>query len=158
DGHEIARTAAGGIVFPQIATDGTRVFFARTDNNICRIDACRGPYSTIASGPVLSGTIAIFATTGSSLNSSRFFAWLDDGSIQPSVVLADFAGNTPGIAPDGTVYSGAIQNIVADTFDGVAWTAPQVTSETPHYTGFPAFRGNQLLLSTVAAGTIDVFT
>src|SRR5262249_28759432 len=53
---------------------------------------------------------------------------------------------------------GAIQNIVADTFDGVAWTAPQVSSETPHYTGFPAFRGNQLLLSTVAAGTIDVFT
>lgn len=156
DGHESSRMAAGGSVFPQLATDGTQLFFARTDNQICSLAACKGPYATVSGGPILLSEIPIVATTGTSSFSSRFLAWAADGSIRPTQVLADFGATSPAIAPDGTVFAGAIQNVASDRFDGIAWAPPQVISETSRYVGAPAFRGNSILLSTTSA-TVEIF-
>src|SRR5207302_614185 len=112
---------------------------------------------TLTSGPIRYGTTAIVGTTGTSTTSSRLFAWIDGGAIEPSVVLGDFVSTSPGIAPDGTIYSGAVQKIISETFD-IIWTTPQTAPETPHYKGAPAFRGTQVLLSTGTTGAIDVFT
>ena len=157
NGYEINRTTAGGTVFPQLATDGIVVFFARTDNAICRLDtqACKGPYATLSGGPILLESVPVVATTGTGIYSSRFLAWNDAG-VQPTSVLADFGATSPAIAPDGTIYAGAVQNVAADFFDGIVWQPPQVTTETPHYVGAPAFRGNTMLLSTTSA-TLDTF-
>src|SRR5207253_1547396 len=39
DGTSLLRPPTGGNTFPQIATDGSRLFFARSDNYVCRMGA-----------------------------------------------------------------------------------------------------------------------
>ena len=165
DGTQLARPSTGGNAFAELATDGTRLFFARSDNQVCRMDSsgniqeCCGPFATLTSGPILQGTTPIVGTTGTSATSQRLYAIVETnftcGNVVGSATLADFAATSPGIAADGTIYSGAVQKVVIATFDGIGWTA-QAASETPHYTGSPAFRTNQILLSTSAA-TLDTY-
>src|SRR5205085_10303670 len=100
---------------------------------------------------LFASSIAIAATT----TETRFYALLQNGT-QGSLKAADFTGNQPAIGPDGVVYSGAVQALVADTFDGIAWDMPQVTPESPRYVGSPAFRSNELLLATTA-GALNIF-
>lgn len=167
DGAEVMRPPSGGYAFPEFATDGARLFFARSDSNICRlapdgsIQLCCGPYATLAAGPILQDKTAIVATTGTSTTSSRLYAIRDDTTCvpAPSSQLADFATTTPAIGRDGVVYAGAAQAIVTDQFDGVAWNdrLAQVTAESPYYYGSPAFRANEVLLTTGPTARLDTF-
>jgi len=163
DGATIARPSSGAAAFPVIATDGSHLFYARTDNQVCRIgsngtiELCCGPYATLTSGPALFGSTPVVATTGTGSYSSRMIAVVATTFCNPltTLAIADFAGATVSIAADGTVYSGVNQAVVAAQFDGLAWNA-HATPESPHYRGQPAFRGGAVLFSTTAA-TIDSF-
>jgi outer membrane protein assembly factor BamB len=166
DGATIARPTSGAAAFAETATDGTRLFYARADNQVCRIGSngtiefCCGPYATLTGGPALFGSTPLVATTGSATTSWRLFAVIDIGgghcNAPATFMRADFAGAVPAIGPDGIVYSGANQAIMAARFDTLTWEA-QTTSELPHYRGQPAFRRGAVLLSTGAAATIDSF-
>ncbi|MFN2545929.1 MAG: PQQ-binding-like beta-propeller repeat protein [Myxococcales bacterium] len=167
DGVSLVQPPTGGTAFEEFATDGTRLFFARSDNNICRMGAdgsiqlCCGQYATMTHGPILQDDTAIVATTGTSDYGAHLVAIPYGTSCAPNAAgpLADFALTSPAIGPDGILYAGAAQKIVVEQFDGIGWAiTPQVTSETPHYVDAPAFRGRQVLLATNAAGTIDTFT
>jgi outer membrane protein assembly factor BamB len=163
DGATIARPSSGAAAFREIATDGSHLFYARTDNKVCRIgsngtiELCCGPYATLTSGPALLGSTPLLATTGSATTSSRLFALVQDSLCYPksTLAIADFAGTIAAIASNGTVYSGANQAVVAAQFDGLAWNA-HATPESPHYRGQPAIRSGAVLFSTTAA-TIDSF-
>jgi hypothetical protein len=166
DGVTIARPLSAAAALPEIATDGTHLFYARADNQVCRIgsdgtiELCCGPYATLTGGPALLGPTPVVATTGSGNFSWRLFAVVDIGggrcNAPATFMRADFAGAVPAIGPDGTVYSGANKAIMAARFDTLTWEA-QTTSELPHYRGQPAFRRGAVLLSTGAAATIDSF-
>jgi len=165
-GAPSVRAPSGAIAFPEFATDGSRVFFARVDNMVCRmgadgaVQACCGPFATLKHGPILQGTTPIVGTTGTSTTSSRLFAIVETspacGNSVGTTTLADFGATQPGIAPDGTIYSGALGAIVAAQFDGIGWN-PRSTTESPHYQGAPAFRGNGAVLLSANAGTLDTY-
>ena len=164
DGASLLRPPTGGNAFPQLATDGSRLFFARTDNQLCRMGAdgviqlCRDAGATVTSGPILQGTTAIVATTGSAAKSSRLLGLVDDavGTQTASNKLADFAGNMPALGPDGIVYAGAAQAIAVGLSTSFNWATASSTAESSFYRGQPAFRGNGVLLATTAA-TVDTF-
>jgi outer membrane protein assembly factor BamB len=163
DGATIARPTSIAAAFPEIATDGLHLFYARADNQVCRIgstgtiELCCGPYATLTSGPALFGSTPLVTTTGSATTSTRLFAIVQDSLCYPksTLAIADFVGTTAAIASNGTVYSGANQAVVAAQFDGLAWNA-HATPESPHYRGQPAFRSGAVLFSTTAS-TIDSF-
>ena len=168
DGASLLRPATGGNTFPQLATDGTSLFFARSsDNQLCRMGAdglvqvCRTPGATLTSGPILQGSEPIVATTGSATFSSIFFGVLDDAYATKTVTnkLADFASNMPAIGPDGIVYSGAAQAVATAQLNAGNWTTGIATAESSHYyRGQPAFRGGGVvLLSTGPSGALDIF-
>jgi outer membrane protein assembly factor BamB len=128
------------------------------------IQACCGgqpAFTTLASGPILQDTTAIVGTTGNSMSSSRLFALLDSqtgcGNTVPSGTLADFGANSPAIGPDGNIYAGASQAVVAAKFDGFTLNGRATSESSRYYRGQPAFRGKQVLLATSAA-TVDAFT
>jgi len=164
DGTTIARPSSGAAAFPVIATDGSHLFYARADNQVCRIgsngtiELCCGPYPTLTGGVALFDSTPIIGTTGTGLYSRRLLSVNDGGgfcNVQGTLNIADFAGALPVIALDRRVYSGANLAVVAAQFDGSAWNG-QPTSESPHYRGQPAFRGGAVLFSTTTA-SIDSF-
>lgn len=168
DGASLLRPATGGNTFPQLATDGTSLFFARSsDNQLCRMGAdglvqvCRSPGATLTSGPILQGSKPIVATTGSALFSSIFFGVLDDVDATKTVTnkLADFASNMPAIGPDGIVYSGAAQAVATAQLNAGNWTTGIATTESSrYYRGQPAFRGGGVVILASSTGAIDTFT
>ena len=168
DGASLLRPSAGATALAQLATDGARLFFARTDNQLCRMGSdgvlqlCEGPGATLTSGPILQGTTAIAATTGTAGASSRLIAILDNaaGTLMFSDTLADFASNMPATGPDGIVYAGAAQAVAVDRSTDFNWSPGVATAESGrYYRGQPAFRGSGVVLfSTGASGTVDAFT
>jgi len=167
DGVSLLRPSTGGTAFPEIATDNSRLFFARSDGRVCTMSSSGGPpvccalSATLTSGPILQGTTAIVGTSGSSINSSRLFAVIADTAcvrVVPSRTLADFSLTTPALAPDGIIYAGGAQAIAAAQFDGVGWAANLATPESSHYRGQPAFRGGGVVLLSTTVGAIDTFT
>lgn len=166
NGAQLFEAPAGATVFPQLATDGLELFFSRTDNQVCRmaadgtLRACCGPYATLGGGPILSSETAFVATSGSTATGQRLYAILDTGTAScqgvGSTQLGNFALTAPGIGPQGDLFAGAAQAVVAAQFDGIGWNA-RVTAEAPQYLGSPAFRGAEVLLST-SASTLDAFT
>ena len=166
DGASLLRPSTGGNAFPQLATDGSRLFFARTDDQLCRMGAdgviqlCQAANATLTSGPILLDTLAIVATTGTALESSRFIGMRDDqfGTLTYSNPLADFASNTPAIGPDGNVYAGAAQAIATAHPTALNWATARATTESSHYRGQPAFRGNGVVLLSNSIGALDAFT
>lgn len=165
DGASLLRPPTGGNAFAQLATDGSRLFFSRSDNRLCRMGAdgviqlCQATNATLTSGPILQGTTAIVATTGTATASSRLIGMPDDasGALIFSDALGDFASNTPAIGPDGIVYAGASQAVATARSNALNWTTGRATAASSHYRGQPAFRGNQVLLATTAA-TLDAFS
>ena len=168
DGSSIAEPPSGGTAFPEIATDGTRLFFARSDNYVCRMGAdgsiqlCCPANGTLTAGPILWGSDAIVGTTGTgSPASQKIIAFLDGATCNPASYGPglDFAATSPAIGPDGNIYAGLVQAITVQNFDGNGWSINhQLTSETPHYRGSPAFRvGGAVLLAAGPVGTADTF-
>lgn len=165
-GTQVARPSAGGSALPELATDGSRLFFSRSDNRLCRMGAdgviqlCQATNATLTSGPILQGTTAIVATTGTATASSRLIGMLDDasGTLIFSDALADFASNMPATGPDGIVYAGASQAIAADRPNALNWTTGHATTESSHYRGQPAFRGGGIVLISNSIGATDTFT
>jgi outer membrane protein assembly factor BamB len=165
DGTSIMTAPTGGAAFPDLATDGSRLFYGRTDNQICRmgsdgtIQLCCGPFATLNGGPTLLGTTPVVSTRGTSLTSSRLYAMTDVGGgncqTAGSKPLADFGGTMPAVGKDGIVYSGASQAIATGAFDSISWTE-RATSESPRYRGQPAIRGQTVLLSTTTSN-VDAY-
>lgn len=156
-GTGLARQPAGGATFGQIATDGMRLFFARTGDQICSLGmhdltaSCSEPIPTLAGGPILSGSTAIVGTTGTSPAANRLFAWSEDGAtLIATQVLDDFSGTTPAISPTGTIHAGAGRTVVAARLDGARFDS-SFTAASARYSGMPAFRGGHLLLATSGA-------
>lgn len=155
----------GGAAVGDVATNGTDFFSSRVDSKICRISLdgtqrwCRGPYGTLHSGPALwNSDIAILATSGSSSSGGqRLLAVSNAGTPIGTQPLVDFDLSAPSIAPDGTIYAGALQAVVAARFDGFNFTGLP-TSESPRYRGAPAPRAaaGAVLLATTA-GSLDTF-
>jgi outer membrane protein assembly factor BamB len=68
------------------------------------------------------------------------------GCFQASLPLAPFDQSSPSISPDGTVFVGAAEAVVAARFDGLAWAA----TVTPRPGS--VYRAPTALLGPVAAG------
>ena len=171
DGVQLSRSSTTGVVFPRIATDGSRLFFGRdTDDMLCRLlpdgtlQACCGPFAKLTNGPILSGTTAITATGASTtIFSQSLIAQPDFGTNCGTPIIAekiaDFTQTVPAIAPDGTVYAGASKAVVAAQFDGFVWNPATVTAESAFYVDQPAFRdAGTILLSLFHVGGFDTFT
>ncbi len=165
DGASLLEPSTGGTAFPEIATDNDRIFFARSDDQVCRmssdgtIQLCCGPYASLTSGPILQGTAAIVGTTGATTSASRLVIVQDTATCvgNPTMQLADFGSTTPALGPDGIIYSGAAQAMVVAKWDGLGWIQTPPTSESSHYRGQPAFRGNGVVLLSTTVGSLDTF-
>ncbi|TMA25069.1 MAG: PQQ-like beta-propeller repeat protein [Deltaproteobacteria bacterium] len=165
DGTSLTKGSTDATPVAEAATDGHHVFFARSDDKVCRmgsdgsIQLCCGPFTPLTGGPILLGSNPIVSTRHTATTSSRLVAVLDSNGIcnQMSwLTTVDFAAAMPAVGVDGIVYSGASQAIVAAKFDGSVWTGGHPTSETPSYRGQAAIQGNSVLVSTTSA-TIDTF-
>lgn len=160
DGSSLVRSTSGGTQFDEIATDGSRLWYALSDGSIRRMDSSGNALgggaasSRISAGPILSGSDAIVPAA----LERRLYAATAGNVVVAGSPIADLTGNTPAIGPDGTTWSGAVQALVFAAFDGKSWNGATSRAATAAYRGSPAFRApNQLLMST-AAGAIDAFT
>ena len=164
-----------------LVVDDSAAYTALNDGRVCKIGfdgsvrwccdsigiiagpLALGPMPAAQTGaPAVSTVIA--ATEGAS-GAGRLYALRDDGhgacDYRASSPLASFRASGPGIAPDGRVYAGATQAVVAALFDGLAWTA-QAYPLSANATGQPAFSpelaadGSSLrLLFTTDRGQLD---
>ena len=164
DGTAIVRPVTSGAVFPRIATDGSRLFFARgADNMLCRLlpdgttQACCGPYPRLVDGPMLGGSIAIVATgVDSSTWAQRLIAVPDAGAVCDTPMVTDqltnFVKGTPAIAPDGTVYAVGVNFLIASGFDGKSWQSLHASVTQTNYSEQPSFRDDNTVLFPINGG------
>lgn len=159
DGSTLVRFSSGGTQFDEIATDGSRLWYALSDGSIRRTDSAgtalggSAASARISAGPILSGSDAIIPAA----LEKRFYAATAANVAVAGSPTSDLTGNTPAIGPDGTTWSGAAQALVFGAFDGKNWNGLTSRAAAAAYKGSPAFRANQLLIST-SAGAIDAFT
>jgi hypothetical protein len=167
-GSQLVRPTTTGIVFPHLATDGSRLFFGRSDDNmVCRLlptgvlEACAGPYAPLTDGPILSGAMAVVSAGGDGNDfwSQRLVAIPDAVPPKSPIVTPQttiFLA-APSIAPDGTIYASSSSGTMAARFDGSSWSTPQPALQWPIlYFVQPTFRDANTILFPETGG-FDTF-
>lgn len=154
-------------------TDDTNLISARADNRVCKIALdgtqvwCCDGVGALSAGPALYGKRTLVAGGGNSTAGSQRLVSLPETpgcNAIPSETLTDFGRASPSIAIDGTIYTGAVQGIVAARLDDVGvWLRPRPSPAQGRYLGAPALyapdpSGAQRMLLSQPTGIVDLYS